>query len=460
MAANIYTDFFEQSDPDLHNDVDTARAALYAIDTNILIDLYRYNEDTALQYLKALGAMRGNIFVPHQTIKEFWAVRDQVRRGTDHEASKGEVRSAARSLNKAVEKWGRRSTINGSPEIIALKSEVESIADRIISYIDENSTHQVNGETDFIVSGLYEALGDQVGEAPTEQELTKLRSEFEARIKKNQETPGSADLDKGAERAPGDYIIWQQCLAEAARRSANGEPVDLTIATSETKGDWVRSDNGINAGSMGDGQVSSLIGSPQKRARRYLVREYHDRVGGTLRLVGREGLLEIADKVFEAAVSDEAKQQVQETTDEIWTYSLVETYMADLRSMRSLPQLRVLIATAVSAATGRFIGIFKSSALELANREDLRGFIGAYQTPLRRRSFVELNENGITDPPISYSRGDESFVMDQYVAQLVIEVAESNPVYAAMLDQPRSWVKNWIAEQDKGSEISRNDEME
>ena len=53
---------------------------LVVLDTNVLLNLYRYNVQARTDFLTVLGALRPNLWVPEQVIREFWRNREAVLR--------------------------------------------------------------------------------------------------------------------------------------------------------------------------------------------------------------------------------------------------------------------------------------------------------------------------------------------------------------------------------------------
>lgn len=57
------------------------RAGIVSVNTNVLSNLYRYNEATVDDLLEVLGAVTNRLFLPHQVIREFWRNRQSVISG-------------------------------------------------------------------------------------------------------------------------------------------------------------------------------------------------------------------------------------------------------------------------------------------------------------------------------------------------------------------------------------------
>src|SRR5687767_10178350 len=54
------------------------KEGLLTVDTNVLLDLYRYHDQTQKELLGALEAFRGRVWLAHQVAEEFIANRTSV----------------------------------------------------------------------------------------------------------------------------------------------------------------------------------------------------------------------------------------------------------------------------------------------------------------------------------------------------------------------------------------------
>ena len=61
---------------------------IFAVDANVLLNLYRYSSATKQELEKALGAVKERAFIPHQAAKEFLRNRLSVTAGQADEYTK------------------------------------------------------------------------------------------------------------------------------------------------------------------------------------------------------------------------------------------------------------------------------------------------------------------------------------------------------------------------------------
>ncbi|UVI34728.1 PIN-like domain-containing protein [Brevibacterium spongiae] len=392
---NIYSDFFEYRDRDLIDPDDPVNRTIYVIDTNVLLNLFKYSRSTARQVIEVLHHMRNALFLPHQVLEEFWPLLAEVRKGSHHLEAKGKVDTSMANARREVEKWFKRTGLEAIEEssqetglkltsgsdtqaglsleaVVAsvenLLDEMEAASSRIGEIIDSVSEEAQENE---ILDSIEKIFEGRVGRAPDETEHKRLLTEFADRIDKGL-PPGNRDVEirKGeTDKASGDFFIWRQGLNEAKHRSEElGQSVDLTLITNDLKDDWTRSTK------------------PDPLPRRELVREFANATGGgVFRIKSFRHLIEVATSHFGAQSLDAAGMaQIEAVEDDNrgWTTDAAFNYLAYLYDRpRYHDQLKVLLA-AYGAAKNGMDPITFSEARELTGRENLAQFSSPFRTIL------------------------------------------------------------------------------
>lgn len=77
----LYTDFDSYRVPKQSELHDALRHGLVAVDTNVLLSLYRYNPVTVDDLFNLLHTVGDRLFIPHQVVREFWRNRQSVLGG-------------------------------------------------------------------------------------------------------------------------------------------------------------------------------------------------------------------------------------------------------------------------------------------------------------------------------------------------------------------------------------------
>lgn len=347
-----------------------------AVDTNVLLNLYRYNEQTVADLLEILNAVKERLFVPHQVMREFWRNRQSVIAGLGS-ATKDTFSAFDKnrtSTQDAIRRWAK--------SVALAEEERESLlvqVDRLFSELQERLreepvklTERTPTIEDSLLSRLEPLLDGAVGAPLSESEWRAAVEEGERRVESS-EPPGYMDAEKLesdlAEGASGDYLVWYQLL-----KAGESQRTDLVLVTADTKEDW------WNRGTRGE-----IIGP-----RRELVDEYFKAAGGRLYLFEPSHLLKYSS-VLGIGTSEESLHDVERVQNEQpaavpWTIEAVKEVLAELQVHGHI-QAEVIHEAARNG--GR---ISRKRIYELDGREEsqmLRGFT----RPVKRLT-AELQDRG------------------------------------------------------------------
>ncbi|MFJ4781696.1 PIN-like domain-containing protein [Streptomyces sp. NPDC088762] len=280
---------------------DLFSTGIIALDTNVLINLYRSNERTRKDTLAVLSRLRDRLWIPHQVLTEFWRNRDNPSiRGHHHSKAKevsGALDKIARSTKDALDRWLREVHLSSNRQVTqhvdtARKSLEQSLA-ALKEFIQEQAERDAlegtdSTHTDPVLIELDVLLRGRVGDPFSKVELDKETVEAQRRANENI-PPGYEDFrTKPPERAAGDYILWAQVLNEAERRRC-----DVLLVTGDVKEDWWVPGTGYGPA----------------RPRSELCTELRRRAGVELFMLTPSQLLARADEIFglkvdERSVSD------------------------------------------------------------------------------------------------------------------------------------------------------------
>lgn len=207
---------------------------ILTVDTNVLLDLYRYHEDTRKSLIEGIRKFNGEKWLTHQAAKEFFRNRNKV------------IISSEKTFKQAQEEIDRLkqtldSVVSQLKSIRIIPSNInKDLGDGISPLID--NTYQLISEAkdsypkflqnDPILEELIEIFEGAVGEDFSEEEKPKITSEAQRR-KENKIPPGYLDNDKDNDRPYGDYYLWLQVMNYAKEKQK-----PIVFVTSERKEDW------------------------------------------------------------------------------------------------------------------------------------------------------------------------------------------------------------------------------
>ncbi len=214
---------------------------IFVLDTNVLLNLYRYTRSTRDDLLKILETVSDRLWIPHQVALEY-----QDNRLSTILDEKGMFSKVRASLDAAKKKLltglsglqleKRHSTINPG-SFHRLFAELE---EELIKLEKDHPNHRIQ---DQVREGLDKLFEGKVGDMPDSQDkLNEIYKEAEKRFKVKR-PPGYGDVEKSGylifqglifERKYGDYLLWRQILDKAHEP----EITHVVFVTEEKKEDW------------------------------------------------------------------------------------------------------------------------------------------------------------------------------------------------------------------------------
>jgi hypothetical protein len=271
------------------------RTGLVSVDTNVLLNLYRFQADAREQLFGALEIMGDRLWIPHQVAYEFHRRRLSVI--ADQESYfngvKEELESALNGYLARLRAFINRIAL---PQLDAhrlesmIKQDHAAVLAQVSNSERTNEVHLDNRDSDEVLRRLETLFTNRVGEPMKPEELEAARKEAKRRIEAKI-PPGY--MDRGKPDPSGDYIIWRQLISEASSRK-----VPTVFITDDRKEDWYRREHGLTLGS------------------RYELREeMMTQAGAPFLLMTTETFLIQARKYLQVTVSQETVSQAKELPD-------------------------------------------------------------------------------------------------------------------------------------------------
>lgn len=204
--------------------------AVFTVDTNVLLDLYRYHEDTRDALLASLEKFAGRLWLSHQAAEEFFRNRHTViasgQKGFD------EALTSFTDFDKVITAL-RNNRVVPRATVDILQSSIRTGVDAARSAIlDAKGKHPNYFDQDPVLDRILALFEGAVGPEPTAEEAKQLQTEATRRLQEKI-PPGYRDGGKGDSRAHGDYCLWRQILSHAKEAAS-----PMVLITSERKDDW------------------------------------------------------------------------------------------------------------------------------------------------------------------------------------------------------------------------------
>lgn len=246
MTTDVFREFFYNEELDFKN---LGEDTIVIFDTNTLLNIYRYSNNTREKLIKAINNIKNNIWMPYQVGLEF----NLNRRNVIEKLKKGQEdkkKDISEIIKKSINVLGQRVTD------ISLKStDAKSKKNEINDFINEGLT-TFHNELAKKVDELYKMLDmekdlaseiaaifeGKIGKSYTQEQLDEKLKDAATRYERNI-PPGYQDANKNSimyyngiefEQKYGDLIVWNQILDKASAEDIQ----KVVFVTDDNKEDW------------------------------------------------------------------------------------------------------------------------------------------------------------------------------------------------------------------------------
>ena len=268
--------------------------ASLALDTNMLLNVYRYREDTRERFFEILEQLQGRIWIPHQVIYEYQNNRLEVigqQLKVYSEVSKA-LKSAQATL-EGLEYLKEKHRFIKIDEIIEAPIRVLAEANRRLSEGLQKGRQEFENlkASDIYRERITHLFQNRIGNPYKRDQLLDVYRQADKRFEL-QIPPGWKDKTKKTYGKYGDVILWFQLLDYAR---VHNKPI--LFITDDVKSDWFVSDQESNG---------------KARPRPELVQEMYEEAGVLLHIYQGYEFLDQATKFLsltqEPSISEDAKE--------------------------------------------------------------------------------------------------------------------------------------------------------
>lgn len=198
------------------------------IDTNILLNFYRYTDETREKMYEMLSECKQRLWIPYQVAKEYYdnklnTIADSIG---SFENLKKEIDKNIGQIEKKVNDFGA----NRLECKDTIKAKLEELQRNIITVIDEEENkRKKNASEEEVEKIIFDLFDDNMGDEIQEDEYNKMKEEGLRRFKE-QIPPGYKD---SAKEENGDYYIFYSIIKKAKELDK-----DVIFITDDVKEDW------------------------------------------------------------------------------------------------------------------------------------------------------------------------------------------------------------------------------
>ena len=225
----------------------------FVLDANVLLNLYRYSEETAEEFLEVLTSFQDRLWLPHQAALEFLRNRASVivTQTVAYEKLNRFLRDKIEDIKQAKE-W---NDIAKHPKLKKdeLVEQLEKAFDDINALLTKEAEDHPNLiDDDTTLLKVLELFAGKTGDALTEEELSKLYAEGKKRYEQKI-PPGYEDAkSKDFPDQYGDLVLWEQTIrfaqGQKQPKGASKLKKPVVVLTDDSKEDWWQIKSGRTIG--------------------------------------------------------------------------------------------------------------------------------------------------------------------------------------------------------------------
>lgn len=291
--------------------------SIIVLDTNILLDIFRYNMDTAIEFVNALTNYKENLWMPYQVGVEFFKNKDGVSMMYSKTLQDFKKKSVAnfKSLNEDIKK--ALKIISELSDIQDIIGEFEKKINDSLSKINEKYESEFNSNISEKEKLVYELYGDNIMDNFEKEEYENIIKEGHIRMINNI-PPGYKDNKKEEYykeyKINGDYIIFYSMIKLAKTLNKN-----VIFISEDVKQDWLEE---------------------KKDVLRYELRlEFYQETKKSIIYLSKEEFIKLHNKMQKAKedkISKDAKNEITKKEDiSNDTFNGISNSLANLNNLTS-----------------------------------------------------------------------------------------------------------------------------
>ncbi len=264
---------------------------LFSYDTNVLLNLYGYSEQTRIKFFEIIEKLIDRTIVSHQSAYEFQKNRLITISGQSkaYDNLIEFLESHFEKIKNELNGYKKHTYIQATAIIEKFEKTFKSTT-KDLKRLKEN--HPDWTENDLIRDKVTELFTGRISPPPKNEELAEIYKTGKIRYDKKI-PPGYADLkDKqGADDNSlyGDLIIWNQIMNFSKEKPAN-----LVFVTDDLKDDWWYKHNG-----------KTISARPE------LIKEFYETTGKNILIYNADRFLSYASSYTKIDVTNEVVKEVE-----------------------------------------------------------------------------------------------------------------------------------------------------
>jgi hypothetical protein len=209
--------------------------SIIVLDTNTLLNFFRYTPSTRDEFLGVLEKLKGSLWIPHHVGLEFHRRRLGVISTTSEAFTKvtDSLTKAKNDIAATLNGYKHHPSLNRSDLMTEVSDFFQSLTEKLDTQQREHNERVIGKrDAELTFDRISDLFSDKVGKAFTSDELVSIYEEGKTRYAEKT-PPGYKDKDDSNPNQYGDLVIWKAILKLGAEKK---QPA--IFVTDDTKEDW------------------------------------------------------------------------------------------------------------------------------------------------------------------------------------------------------------------------------
>lgn len=258
--------------------------ATIVLDTNVILNIYRYSEITNRDFLKVLESYKERLWLPFQVGKEFHRRRITV---IEQQIKSHDDASKNTKMLEELFKNKKRNPFLSDDLLDRLTSVFEDVHQELKT---DRQKYESRLSDDDLLTSIVKLFENKIGNPYADNDLEFHYKQAQDRYS-NKTPPGYEDSSK-SENIYGDYIVWRQILDKAKDDKQN-----ILFVTDDAKDDWWQIVLGKTLG-----------------PRIELKKEFHEETGMLFHMYNPFSFIKHATKNISISVSSNSLDEIKKLT--------------------------------------------------------------------------------------------------------------------------------------------------
>jgi hypothetical protein len=375
--------------PSGQNLADIWEEGIIVLDTNTLLNFFRYTPSTRDEFLGVLEKLSESLWIPHHVGLEFQRRRLGVISTTSEAFTKvtDALGRAKGDIGTTLNEFKHHPSLNRGDIKQEVGNFIDALSEKLQKQKEEHLTRLVtDGDADSTFERITDLFDGRVGAAFSADEISVLEVEGKERYEKKV-PPGFKDKSDSNPNQYGDLIIWKEILRLGAERK-----LPVIFVTDDAKEDWWWKHGGETQG-----------------PRVELVEEYWAVAERRIHFYEPLRFLEYAKQQTNTTVSRQSLEEVEEVSS---SYGIAQRVLQDRRDDLQVEQTRMM---------QRQMSARASNGLSPAKRADihaeLRRVVEQHQAAEAQLAFM-AHQMASTEKTVATQNPSDSSDLREHLADL------------------------------------------